>query len=754
MPGLLRSLYICYLSLEDPLVRTQVVAYLEGLAARGHTIHLLTYEPKLSRERRRALATELASRGITWRSLRYHKRPSLPATVYDALAGALLGTWLVHRHKLDAVHARSHVPAATGLIVRRLTRRRLIFDIRGLLGDEYADAGRWRRDGAAYRLTAWIQRRAIARADGIVVLTERVRGHLFGASAPERTFVIPCCADLDRVAGDPGEAERLRSDLELGGRSVMVYVGKLTAPYMDREMARFFAVARRADPGLAFLVVTQAPPDSIVAELDAAGIAPADYRITYSAPERIGDHLGLADFAICFCQPSLARIASSPTKLGEYLGAGLPIVSGPDIGDMDAILGGGVGAVVGSFDEDGYERGVQVIRAIVADGEAAERCRTVARQVFSLTEVGIPRYDRLYREVAAVRRGRGRAMRVGYAAYSPDLTQPADRRRFPFYAGRRGIEFELADPARSYDVVVVTPRADLRTWSRYRSAGKLVFDIVDSYLAIPRANPKAMLRGPAKFAAGEARHPFFSYRAALESIVRRADAVTCATPEQAALIAPLCPNVHPILDFHAPLVRRVKEDYQAGSPFNLVWEGLGENARWFGLISDALAEVASRHPLVLHLITAVEYRQVMQRFWRRRTARIVARHFHDVRIHQWQEETVSEIATALDLAVIPLPLGRPLERGKPENKLISFWRMGLPVVTSATPAYSRVMEAAGQDLLCGSDRDWVQTLLRVIEDQDLRARAGRLGRAFAEREYGEERLLRAWDRVFASLRAP
>ena len=118
-------------------------------------------------------------------------------------------------------------------------------------------------------------------------------------------------------------------------------------------------------------------------------------------------------------------------------------------------------------------------------------------------------------------------MRVGYAPYDASLSQPADRRRFPFYAERRGIHFELADPSRDYDLVVVTPRADLGAWSRYRPGrSKLVFDIVDSYLAIPRTNLKAILRGPAKFAAGEARHPFFSYRRALEQMLaagRRGD---------------------------------------------------------------------------------------------------------------------------------------------------------------------------------------------------------------------------------------
>ena len=87
----LRSLYLCYLSLDDPLVHTQVVAYLSGLAAAGHHIHLLTFETRrLTRARRRRLRASLARKGIRWHGLRYHKRPSLPATVYDTLAGAVV----------------------------------------------------------------------------------------------------------------------------------------------------------------------------------------------------------------------------------------------------------------------------------------------------------------------------------------------------------------------------------------------------------------------------------------------------------------------------------------------------------------------------------------------------------------------------------------------------------------------------------------------------------------------------------------
>jgi glycosyltransferase involved in cell wall biosynthesis len=400
MTPALRSLYVCYLSLRDPLVQTQVVAYLEGLARRGHEIHLLTFEPKLESAERESFRRDLEGRGIAWHSLRYHKRPSLPATVFDALLGALVSVRLIRRHRLDAIHARSHVPAASALIVRRLTGCRLIFDIRGLMAEEFADAGRWRRGGLAYRLTNRIQDMAIRRADGIVVLTDRVRLHLFGADPDKPTYVIPCCADLDLFANCGGGAD---AALELGaeGRPIMVYVGKLAPRYMEREMVAFFAAARRLEPSLLFLVLTQSPPDTLLSELTRAGVGDSDYRVTQADPSMLGAYLGAATFGIYLYRPTFSEIAASPTKAGEYLAAGLPLVSGPDVGDMDALLRDReVGVIVDEFSERTYDSAARRILELAAAPECAERCRAVAREAFSLEEVGIPRYDRLYRELA------------------------------------------------------------------------------------------------------------------------------------------------------------------------------------------------------------------------------------------------------------------------------------------------------------------------------------------------------------------
>jgi glycosyltransferase involved in cell wall biosynthesis len=396
----LRSLYICYLSLEDPLVETQVVAYLEGLAQRGHVIHLLTFDGKLSPARRSELQEALRARGITWHSRRYHKRLSLAATVYDALAGAVTAALLVRRHRLNALHARNHVPGVMAMIVRRFSGCRLIFDLRGLMAEEYADAGRWRRGGLAYRITKRAEHAAIARADAMVVLTRRVRAHLFGATRPDWLEVIPCCADVERLAAAAGERERTRAELGVADRPVLIYVGKFGGWYMEREMVDFFATALETIPGLVFLVLTQEDPGAIRAEFDRAGVPPSDYLVRSVPAAEVGRYLAASDLGISLIRPCLSKISSSPTKIGEYLVAGLPVVSSAGIGDVDELLADGAGVLVERFGVEHYRAGAEAALALMNNGSTAELCREVAERELSLAKIGIPRYDELYRRVA------------------------------------------------------------------------------------------------------------------------------------------------------------------------------------------------------------------------------------------------------------------------------------------------------------------------------------------------------------------
>lgn len=399
----LRSLYVCYLSLDDPLVHTQVVAYLSGLAATGHHIHLLTFETRpLTRPRRQGFRESLARKGIRWHGLRYHKRPSLPATVYDTLAGALVSGLILRRYRLDTLHARNHVPAAMALIAQRLAwprRTALIFDIRGLMAEEYVDAGRWRPGSLPVRLTKAIERVAIRRADGIVVLTERIRRALFGEPSPTHVHVIPCCADLDALAAAAGERGRVRAELDLDELTVIAYVGKFGGWYMAAEMVEFFAVARESIPGLHFLILTQDRQGEVRRELDRRGLRGA-YTITSTPPERVAEFLAAADVGIAFIRPTPSKASSSPTKIGEYLGAGLPVVCTAGVGDLDALITSDIGVLVSELPGASYGAAASELRQLLLRADVRDRCLAVAQRELSLADVGIPRYRKLYQSVA------------------------------------------------------------------------------------------------------------------------------------------------------------------------------------------------------------------------------------------------------------------------------------------------------------------------------------------------------------------
>ena len=373
----LRSLYICYYPLTEPLVQTQVVAYLRGLAARGHTIHLLTYEVEnLSLRQQREFRRRLKAQGIVWHHLRYHSRPTLPATVFDTLCGVARAIRIVRRYRLNCVHARSQIPALMATMVKKLTGARMIFDIRGLLAEEYEDAGSWTRQGLPFRLTKAAQNWAISEADGIVTLTQRVQRVLFDPNyTPQNDAeksiglspvlpsenavlkVIPCCADLSSIEAQSSLRDQTRRELGIASRRVLVYVGKFGGWYLQREMIEWFKAAYERDANWHFLILSQSDHELARTEFARCGLPAESYTLMSAPHQRIGAYLSAGDAAISFIAAMPSKIASSPTKIGEYLAAGLPVISNPGVGDVDDDLERfDVGVVVSKFDAAEYQK--------------------------------------------------------------------------------------------------------------------------------------------------------------------------------------------------------------------------------------------------------------------------------------------------------------------------------------------------------------------------------------------------------------
>ena len=411
---LMRTLYLCYFGLREPLVQTQVLPYLRELSRGGVGVDLLTFEPGGNRgwdeSEREEWRTRLESEGIRWQALAYHKRPSLPTTLYDIASGALKAIRMVRRERIDVMHARGYVPAAMGALAKLCAGGKLIFDIRGFMAEEYVDAGLWPESGLLYRLTKAAERKLFETADGFVVLSEKARNILFpatpihgrGAGVSGRPVeVIPCCVDAERFR--PFDAEmrdELRRELNLEGRRVIVYVGALGGWYLTDEMAELMAVAHQEDPSTFSMILTQSPPEMIVGRLNSLGLDESNYLVKKVSPEDVPRFLKAADFAVSLIKPSYSKMSSSPAKIAEYLASGLPVISNAGIGDLDELIGGDrVGVILGACSRESYRRALTEMARLSLEPGIAERCRDSARNRFDLVGVGAVRYRRLYQRI-------------------------------------------------------------------------------------------------------------------------------------------------------------------------------------------------------------------------------------------------------------------------------------------------------------------------------------------------------------------
>jgi glycosyltransferase involved in cell wall biosynthesis len=417
----MRTLYISYFGLREPLVQTQVLPYLRQIRDGDVEVNLLTFEPRMRRswsgEETESWRQRLSGEGIRWLALPYHKKPSLAATLWDIVAGAAFASRLMRRERIDVIHARGHVPAAMGLLVKTLAGGSLIFDIRGFMPEEYVDAGVWPEGGNLYRWTKRVERRLLAAADAFVVLTQAARTILFpgggDADAAGRPVeVIPCCVDAERFrAAADVSREQAKGELGLEGRRVLAYVGALGGWYLLDEMADYLLTAHERDPTSFSLVLTQSTPALLEDRLRRRGLTDRDFSIRRAGEDDVPRLLRAADAGLSLIKPCYSKRSSSPTKIAEYLASGLPVVTSAGIGDLDALIGGQrLGVLLHRLDRVAYRESLEQLDVILRDGATAERCRKAARDQFDLAAVGGPRYRRLYARLpAAVRR----ASRVG-----------------------------------------------------------------------------------------------------------------------------------------------------------------------------------------------------------------------------------------------------------------------------------------------------------------------------------------------------
>ncbi len=317
----MNCLYFSYDGLLDPLGQSQVLPYLDCLILAGHSFTVISYEKEQrSPEEMLALAGRLSEAGVEWVRLPFRmgkiqfvKRIALGIYALRKVGG---------RVGPDIVHLRGFMPAV--IFKLALLRVPHLYDFRGFAVEEWADIEKIRPGSFLHQVLRKIDRNAVETACGLVVLENSARSLL------RKTYRVPdvplkvirTCTDVSLY--------QVRQDSDaLSPRDsiAFVHLGGARRPYRPDLALRL--VAQLLNAGIDCRIDFLNERDHAEITSAAATLCFPQNKMTILKLDQrdVPKALQRYDCGLVFLDSSPWRRVCSPTKIGEYFAAGLPVVS-------------------------------------------------------------------------------------------------------------------------------------------------------------------------------------------------------------------------------------------------------------------------------------------------------------------------------------------------------------------------------------------------------------------------------------------
>lgn len=376
--------------MTDPLGQSQVLPYIINLGKENYTFHLISFEKPDRFKKNKSLIKKIClENNIEWHPIKYTKSPPMFSTLWDMLKLNQKIKTLGRKNVFDMIHCRSYIPAIFGLKYKRKWNTKFLFDMRGIWADERVDGGLWNLKNPIFKIVYNYfkkkEKQFLIHSDHTISLTQNGKKELLlnqdkNDYAP--LSVIPCCTDLN-----------LFKPVDRDSNSFIIgYLGSLGTWYLLKEMLVFFKKINEKIPDSKFHFLTKDNPDIIFDYCDNLGIDRKNILFEESDREDIPFKTRNWNFSLCFIKPSFSKIFSSPTKQGELMAMGIPIICNSAVGDVDFIVEKyKSGFVLKDLNKVNFE-------IILNANFKKQKLIEGANQYFSL-EKGVMSYLKIYRKI-------------------------------------------------------------------------------------------------------------------------------------------------------------------------------------------------------------------------------------------------------------------------------------------------------------------------------------------------------------------
>ena len=386
-----KVLYICRTGLAEALGRSQVLPYMLELS-KEHKIILMSSEKEIDLKDEsniNNIKSLLKKQNIIWHYsvFKYGKKAVPLALIKDTF----VGIFFCIKFKVEIIHSRGYLPNLVGIILKFIFNNKLIFDMRGLWPEEIALGLKKGRESLIYKFLVFVEIISIKYSNKIISLTDNARDYLIKLYKikSKNIYTIPTCVDINRFQYcAPIKSEQKKFSC----------IGQiLTDWFLLDWLKMFFKCVEDYDNNAIFEIISTESKDALITNLKLSNSLNNKLFVRSATPDEMPSLIKTHSASSFFFRPDISKLGSSPTRFGEILAVGRPVICNSGVGDLDKLVTeNNVGIVVENKKYSSISAGVKKLYKMIDDPSTSLKCRELSETYYSLFR-GSRKYSEIYK---------------------------------------------------------------------------------------------------------------------------------------------------------------------------------------------------------------------------------------------------------------------------------------------------------------------------------------------------------------------
>lgn len=313
-----KILYITYDSINDSISKSQILPLLKDLS-KIYEINLISFEKQIVNKKFPFIQN---FKQIKYGNSKITKLKSILLCFFVVFS-------LTKKEGIKIIHCRSYIPAIIAFLLKKFTNSKYIFDIRGLWFNEKYDSKLINL--FLLKILKKIEYKLYRDADYILTLTYKSIKYInkeYNISKKKISYVA-CFTDTKKFSFNKNNTNK---ELIFG------YVGNVKLSYNFKKVLSFLEIFNTINKNWKLYFVNNHLSEKEKENIFSRFKIKNKIFFFKSDFENMNKIYQKFDVGIYFLNKDFSKIASCPTKLGEMLSCGIPIITNSGIGDIEMYL--------------------------------------------------------------------------------------------------------------------------------------------------------------------------------------------------------------------------------------------------------------------------------------------------------------------------------------------------------------------------------------------------------------------------------